>query len=423
MTKQAAGFFKSHDGRAWTFAFLALILISLTSMVSYFAYDAIGPLENKMKVELGYSSAQVQSMFFFYSIAVILFVVAGGVLADKLGVRKSAIIFSVAMAVGCLLVSKGEFAYMAIGRMIFGLSAEAFYVVQNKILAKWFKKKALATAFGLNLFVNRAGSWAAYNFIPNISEGHTAKQVLLLIAVVSFVGMLTALIYSLVDAIGEKNDYIDIHEEELEEEEVIKLRDVFRLPKAFWVISLLCMTYYSAIFPFINVSNAFLMERYGFTSSEAGDLIDSIFLISMFTTFLWGIVIDRIGKRASLMIFGAVLLIPCHVSMAYTDIPPIIPIAVLGFSFSLVPGALWPAIPLIIKERLLGTGYGVVGMIQNIGLGLFPVLAGLINDKMGSYRPAMIMFSALGFLGLIFAIWLKVIEKKAGGYLDQADVS
>jgi MFS family permease len=92
---------------------------------------------------------------------------------------------------------------------------------------------------------------------------------------------------------------------------------------------------------------------------------------------------------------------------------------ILGLSFSLVPAALWPAVPRLVKEKQLGTAYGVIAMIQNIGLGLFPLLAGRIRDHYGSYKPAMLMFSGLGILGVIFASWLKVLEKKGGGYLDK----
>ncbi len=120
------------------------------------------------------------------------------------------------------------------------------------------------------------------------------------------------------------------------------------------------------------------------------------------------------------MIIGSIAMIPCHISMAYTNINPWIPMVVLGLSFSLVPAALWPALPLIVKEKQLGVAYGVIAMVQNVGLFAFPLVAGLIRDKMGSYNPAMIVFAILGVLGLIFAIWLKMLEKKGGYGLEKA---
>jgi nitrate/nitrite transporter NarK len=198
------------------------------------------------------------------------------------------------------------------------------------------------------------------------------------------------------------------------------LRQAFKLPPAFWVISLLCVTYYSAIFPFQGAATDFFVERYSMDSISAGRLAGTIILISMFTTWFFGLIVDRIGKRATMMIIGSLAMIPCHVSMAYTNINPLIPMIILGISFSLVPAALWPAIPLMVKEKQLGTAYGLIAMIQNVGLFTFPLAVGRIRDTLGSYKPAMIMFAGLGVLGFIFAIWLKILEAKGGGYLEKA---
>jgi nitrate/nitrite transporter NarK len=140
----------------------------------------------------------------------------------------------------------------------------------------------------------------------------------------------------------------------------------------------------------------------------------------MFVTWIFGAIIDRIGKRATMLIIGSLAMIPCHVALAYTDINPWIPMIVLGLSFALVPAALWPALPLIAKENQLGTAYGVIAMIQNIGLFVFPLAVGKIRDTTGSYKLAMVMFAGLGVLGLLFAIWLKIIESKKGHYLEKA---
>jgi nitrate/nitrite transporter NarK len=191
------------------------------------------------------------------------------------------------------------------------------------------------------------------------------------------------------------------------------------LPKAFWAISILCVVYYSAIFPFTALSTDFFVENYKLTNQAAGRLTGVIVFISMVSTWAFGALIDVIGKRATIMIIGSLAMIPCHISMGYTNIPPIIPMVVLGLSFSLVPAALWPSVPLMVKDNQLGTAYGVISMVQNIGLALFPFLAGRIRDITGSYKPTMIMFSSLGVLGVIFAVWLKILERKGGGYLEK----
>ncbi|HDP99820.1 MAG TPA: MFS transporter [bacterium] len=399
-------------------AYLALVFISIAAMASYFAYDCIGPLTPLLKQELGLSSTQVYMLYSIYSIPVILFVVIGGVLADKLGVRKAAILFTALFTLGTVLTASENYIIMLIGRVFFGIGAESYYVVMNKILAKWFKNRGLAMAFGINLFLCRAGTYAAFFGLPWIAENFTLSSALWIVAAINIFGLFVTFLYGILDRYGEKRNFVSFVEEV--DEQPFKLRQALKLPLAFWVISLLCMTYYSAIFPFQGAATDFFVERYTLDTVAAGRLAGTIILISMFTTWIFGAIVDRIGKRATMLIIGSLAMIPCHVSMAYTNINPWIPMIVLGISFSLVPAALWPALPLMVKEKQLGTAYGVIAMVQNIGLFIFPLAVGAIHDSVGSYNPAMIMFAALGVLGLSFAVWLKIIEARGGHYLEKA---
>ncbi len=403
--------------KAYLFAYLALLFISLAAMASYFAYDCIGPLTPLLKAELNLSTTQVYWLYSIYSIPVILFVVLGGILTDRLGVRKAAILFTGLFALGAVLTASQNFAVMLIGRFMFGIGAECYYVVMNKVLAKWFKDKGLALAFGLNLFLCRAGTYIAFFGLPWIAERFTLSKALWFVAAINIGGLMITLLYALLDKTGEKKRYVSFVEKT---DETFRLRDTLKLPLSFWVISLLCVTYYSAIFPFQAAATDFFMERYGMENISASRLAGTIILISMFTTWIFGAVVDKVGKRATMMIIGSLAMIPCHISMAYTNINPWIPMVVLGLSFSLVPAALWPALPLMVKEKQLGAAYGVIAMVQNIGLFCFPLAVGLIRDHTGSYNPAMIMFAGLGIAGLVFAVWLKVLEGRKGGYLERA---
>ncbi|MCD6165420.1 MFS transporter [bacterium] len=403
--------------KAYVTAYFALFLISLAAMASYFAYDCIGPLTPLLKEQLHLSATQVYWLYSIYSVPVILFVVIGGVLADKLGVKRASILFVALFAFGTILTATKKFEIMLIGRFLFGIGAECYYVVMNKILAKWFKDKGLALAFGVSLFLMRAGTYAAFFGLPWLAENFTLSAALWIVAGINVAGLIANIIYIFLDNYGEKKKYVSFVEQE---EETFKLRAALKLPLAFWVISLLCVTYYSAIFPFQAAATDFFTERYGMDTISAGRLAGTIILISMFATWIFGAIVDRIGKRATMMIIGSLAMIPCHISMAYTNINPWIPMVILGLSFSLVPAALWPALPLMVKQNQLGTAYGVIGMIQNVGLFFFPLAVGAIRDSMGSYKPAMIMFAGLGVLGLVFAVWLKIVEAKGGHYLEKA---
>jgi len=406
--------------KAFMFGILALFLISFAAMGSYFSYDEIGALFPRLKSELGFSSTHNLAFYAAYSISAILLVVLGGILADKLGVKKAALLFATLIAVGTMMVSFPSFKIMLIGRLIFGIGCEAYYVVMNKIIAKWFRKKLLAFAFGVNLFLVRAGTYASFFLLPWIANRTTMRTTLLIVTGITFLGIVTTILYWLLDNHGEKKGYVDISEEGIEDDEKFVVKDVFKLPSTFWVISVLCALYYSAIFPFTAFATDFFVERYEMTHQSASRLTGIIILISMLSTWFFGLVIDKIGKRATLMIIGSILMVPCHFLMGYSSINPVIPMVVLGLSFSLVPAALWPAIPLMVKEKQLGTAFGVIAMIQNIGLFAFPLIAGYIRDHTGSYNLAMLMFSSLGVIAVFFAFWLRVLEGKKGGYLEKA---
>ncbi len=408
--------------QAYMFAFAALLLVSFSAATSYLAYDIIAPIADKLEMSveqggMGLSSTRVNFLYSVYSIPVIIFVVFGGLLADKIGVRRSGILFAVVFSVGAVLTAVNDYYVMLAGRVLLGIGAECFYVVMNKVLAKWFKDKILATAFGINLFLCRAGSFLALAFGAWLMDvlGSWTLTLWVAAAVCCF-SVAAMVLYVFLDRFGERNAITAI----VEEEEVeFNLREALRLPLAFWVISGLCMIYYSAIFPFIAIAPRFFIEHYGMGDVEAGKVTGVIILLSMFTTWIFGLVVDKFGKRATLMIIGSVMMVPCHASLVLTDISPWIPMVILGISFSLVPAALWPALPLMVKDENIGTAYGVIAMVQNIGLFAFPLLAGILRDSSGNYYSTMLMFSGCAVVGLLFAIWLKAIEMKQGSYLDR----
>lgn len=400
---------------AYIMAYVALFMVSIAAMTTYFSTDFFRPIVTEVKEGLGFTTATVNFLSSVYSLPAVIFLFFSGVLTDKIGIRKSSIMLFALIAFGAYMVTHGTYTTILIGRLLIGLGAESFFVVMNKIVTKWFKDKQLAMAFGLNLLLCRLGSIAAFNLLPWIVKSGSLKTAMWVGAGAAFLGFFLILVYCMIDKKGDEKGYVSVVEDD---GEPFKLRDALRLPKAFWAITLLCVTYYSCIFPFTGVAKDFFVQHHGLDEVTAGRLPSIILIISMAVTWAFGLMIDKIGKRATLMIIGSIAMIPCHVLMAYTSIPPIIMLIVLGFSFALVPAALWPAVPLIVKEKNLGTAYAIIFMIQNIGLFAFEPLAAYLYDKTGNYKASMIMFMVLGIVGLLFAIWLKMIEKKGGGFLD-----
>ena len=412
--------------QAYAFAIGSLVLVSFVSAASYFAYDCVSPLAPLLQDPvkgLGLDSTDIGLLYSVYSIPVILFVLVGGVLADRIGVRWAGILFTVMFTAGAVLTAIPIFEVMVAGRILFGIGAEAFYVVMNKVIAKWFKDKLLATAFGANLFLCRAGTWLAFVSLPWMARSMGGwRMTLWVIAGICGLAVVAIIAYAFLDKAGDDRHLTAVEEAP----EAFKLSDVLRLPAAFWVISALCMVYYSAIFPFQAHAVDFISERHfgdmvdrEAAAEAASQLTSIIILMSMVSTWFFGLIVDRFGKRATMMVIGSVLLAPTHVLLAYTDIAPVIPLVIMGLSFSLVPAALWPALPLMVREQQLGTAYGMIAMVQNVGLFAFPYLAGAIRDATGTFGPAMIMFSSLGVVAIGLSIWLKILERRQGSYLDR----
>jgi MFS family permease len=176
------------------------------------------------------------------------------------------------------------------------------------------------------------------------------------------------------------------------------------------------VTFYSADFPFQTFAVKFFIEVHGITREFGGFLSSLLTFFAMIFTPLFGLLADKIGKRALLMMVGSLLLIPVYLIMSYTTVNMIIPMALMGISFSLIPAVMWPSVAYIIEESRLGTAYGLMTMIQNIGLAGFNFLIGWVNDLSAGYTAGMWIFSSLGFLGLLFAYLLRKQETGNQGH-------
>jgi len=219
----------------------------------------------------------------------------------------------------------------------------------------------------------------------------------------------------------------------------IVFSDIGKFNSSFWFVTLLCVTFYSAIFPFTALATDMFHDKWSIplVSSGSGGFFAQIFdnFLHMFSTApgitsivifasmvfapFAGDLVDRIGKRATLMVVGSLMLIPAHLIMGITHWNPIPSMVVLGAAFVLVPAAMWPSVPLVVEEKRVGTAFGLMTAIQNLGLGLFPFLNGKLRDITGTYTATQIMFAALGMVGLIFAVLLLRSDRRHGNVLER----
>ncbi len=420
------------------YRFLMLIFIASLSFGCYFAYDIVAAIAPSLIEELQAARSTVGTFFTMYSLAAILAVLVGGILVDKLGTRKASLIFSCLVLIGAVLVWKAKTVPMFfLGRFIFGAGSEPLIVAQSAMLARWFRNKELAFSFGATLTVSRLGSVFAFNTGELISKYFGSFRYALLAAVLACgISLLGNIVYVLMDKRGER--VLKLKKEAVSEK--INLKEIKEFKPSFWYITALCFTFYSAIFPFTALSTDFFVDKWGIARavessggflaqvfnnflhmfSTAGGISSIIIFASMILAPFAGGLIDRIGRRASLMIVGSLILVPCHLLMGLTMIYPAYPMIFLGIAFVLVPAAMWPSIPMVVREERTGTAFGLMTAIQNIGLGLFPLVNGFLRDKTHSYTASSIMFAGLGLVGLIFALLLRRGDAREGYILESS---
>ena len=437
---------------------IVLIFISLAMFGNYYIYDCISPLADVLKSQLHFTDKNIGLLQGIYSIPNIFMVLIGGIIIDKIGTKKAALIFAFLVFLGALFTTvKGNILFMATGRLIFGLGAESMIVAITTIIARWFKGKELSFAFGLNLTIARLGSFLALNSPTWGKTMFASWQKPLWIAVgAGLIAVVTLAIYYFLDIYSEKKYNL---QKEGNQDKVV-LKDLLKFGKSFWFITLLCVTFYSAMFPFQTFAVKFFKEVHlvGMPDDVArgmgGFLSSLLTLAAMILTPLFGLLSDKIGKRSLLMMFGSLLIIPVYLIMGYvvhavklpqsvidlfsssqegtgfisgavyflkmignlfTYFPNIaIPMVIMGIAFSLIPAIMWPSVALIVDHSKLGTAYGLMTMIQNMGLAGFNLMVGWANDYSGAsaanpggYHLGMWIFSSLGFFGLFFAFLLR----------------
>jgi MFS family permease len=397
------------------FRWIVLILISLAMFGNYYIYDAISPMADLLATQLGFTDSNIGLLQAIYSIPNIFMVLIGGFIIDRLGTKKSTLIFALLCMLGAVITAATpRLEIMAAGRLVFGLGAESLIVAVTTAIAKWFKGKELSFAFGINLTIARLGSFAALNSPSWASKTFENWQGPLIISVVfGVICVAGAVLYWGLESRADRIYQIS----SAGETDKVVFKDLFGFGKSYWYIVLLCITFYSGIFPFQTFAVKYFIEAHGATRELGGFLSSMLTLFAMVATPLFGLLVDKVGRRAQFMMYGSLLLIPVYLMMAYTNVSLYVPMAMMGVAFSLIPGVMWPSVAYIVDQSKLGTAYGLMTMIQNIGLAGFNLLIGWANDYTGAsainpggYTLGMWIFSSVGFFAFIFAFLLRRSE-------------
>lgn len=449
------------------YRWVTLIAVSLVMFASYYFYDVFSGIKSTMMAELNFTNTEYGLFYGIYSFSnfFLLMAVLGGVILDKWGIRKTGLLFFGFMASGVFLTAYGasdmfnngglgyaffnsfltkfspQLKMMIFGRFLFGLGAETLYVAINKVLVKWFKGKELALSMGLSLSVARFGTAAGILFSPVLIEAKTgwttAPWFGTMLVMVSLLSFLSYLFLDVKYDKDPKSREGETTEEQKEDttQKTEKAGDIFTLLRnpSLWFITLLCMTFYSAVFPFMGFATDFIQNKFGYSNQLSSLIVTILPFGTILFTPLFGWYCDKKGKSASVMVLGSFMLVLVHITLSLTTITPLIPMFVLGIAFSLIPAAMWPSVAKIVPNDSLGTAYGFMFFIQNLGLWGIPALMGMVLDMTNkgvtaemveageatlNYTPTVLMLSLLGIMGLFFAFMLKRADKKAGYGLE-----
>ena len=443
--------------KAWA-RWTVLAIVSFTMMAGYVVAKEMSPLQFMLEKAVqdggvGWTSGEfgifAGSRGFFNVFLLMLFV--GGIILDKMGVRFTGILSCVLMLVGATAVYgvitftspdpmwnvpllgtiKRQVALAALGFAFFGIGYEMCGITVSKVVVRWFSGKEMALAMGLQVAMARLGTALALNFSLPIALNWGLPKPLLIGVFCVGVGLIAYLYYCTMDRrLDKEQGKQDTAQGDDEQFHFSDMKITIKNP-GFWLITLLCLFYYSALYPFLDFATKLMISKYGVEASLAGAIPSILPYTSIVLTPLFGAWFDNKGRGATMMVIGSVLLtitlfvfsMPLNSSWIAVTL-----MCVLGIAFSLLPAALWPAVPKIVPMKQLGTSYSIIYYIQNIGLMLIPVLIGKVleHDTVGEqvdYTHSLIIFAVIGVGAIITSAALLGLDRRRQYGLEKPNIS
>eukprot|EP01088_Endostelium_zonatum_P001216 TRINITY_DN11515_c0_g1_i1.p1 TRINITY_DN11515_c0_g1~~TRINITY_DN11515_c0_g1_i1.p1 ORF type:complete len:527 (+),score=77.72 TRINITY_DN11515_c0_g1_i1:42-1622(+) len=484
--------FLQQQSRKGVYKFMIFLLSGLMPFGAYFGYDSINAVSKYLEQDANFSQTQIGALYSAYSFPNLIMVLIGGFLIDKWGTNRMTLLFSIFIVTGSLIVAlSSSFYIMIIGRIIFGMGSESTIVAQSTILSVWFSgeddekpvatpsqqqqqqdedkppNQQMALAFGGALTLGRAGSLSAIlllTWVADLTKGFTwSLWIVFFVCVLCFflTFCLNVLnIYGGVPKAGPATitivsdaptPFLNSNSSRLRVCNTFiqpfitflyELKPILSFPRTFWLIGAICFATYGTVFSFLTFSLSFLEKEWGYSPTEASRIASIITLSSMICSPIFGFVIDRIGRRVTIMIVGQLLLIPCMIAMSWSGTSdsqssngdawnPTIPsdgwlrvltpypwVAIIGFAYSLAPAAMWPCVPLVIDPRSVGLAFGVITVCQNASGVVVPLVLGRIKDWSGNYMIGHFVLAGLAASGAFFCIILRWESWRQGDYLE-----
>lgn len=430
----------------WT----VLIIVATAMMMGYFVNDVMSPLETLLEAPrsqggLGWSSTD----YGFFSGAgglinvYLLMLFFSGLILDKMGVRFTGVLACSLMVLGVIIklygmnLTDGELfglpasaAAMSLGFAIFGVGYEMTGITVSKAMVRWFTGHELALAMGIQLAMARLGTAAALSISAPIARHFSLSMPLLVSLAFLIIGLLAFLVFCVMDKKldrGEREKENGARKTENTEEE-FHFSDIgvtLRSP-GFWLITLFCVLFYSAVSPFLKFASKLMVVKYGIDADVAGFFTSIAPFGTILLTPLFGSLYDRHGRGVTLIITGAAMLAFVHFGFAlpiHSSSFAVALMVVLSIGYSLAPSALWPCVPKIIALKCLGTAYSMIFFIQNFGRSIIPMIVGRTNETDPTYTTSMLVFAVTALGAMCVAVAMLYVDRRKGYGLQKPNIN
>ena len=422
----------------WT----VLFIVATAMMMGYFVNDVMSPLETLLEMPRSQGGlGWMPSDYGFFSGAgsfinvFLLMLFFSGLILDKMGIRFTGTLACSLMVVGTLIkyyavtadLGNAEItffqthlptsaAWASLGFAVFGVGYEMTGITVSKSMVKWFTGHELALAMGIQLAMARLGTAAALSISAPIARHYTLSTPLLVSLAFLIIGLLAFLVFCVMDR---RLDASSTSQTSMTSHDEFRLADIgitLRNP-GFWLITLFCVLFYSAVSPFLKFSTKLMVMKYGVDADIAGAFSSIAPFGTILMTPLFGLVYDRYGKGVTLVITGALMLTAVHFGFSlpmHSATIAITLMVILSLGYSLAPAALWPCVPKIIPLKCLGTAYSMIFFIQNFGRAIIPMFVGRANETDPSYTTSMLIFGFTALGAALIAFAMLYIDKKKG---------
>ena len=399
---------------------VVLALAALTIMGSYYTYDSIAPIAELLRSQRGFSQKQIGLLNAVFSLPNIPLAIVGGILIDHIGAARATLGAAALCTVGAVLTAVGDpYAVMVSGRLLFGLGNETLYIALLVGLAQWFHAGGGALAIALFFSMARIGSYAADTSTSWAAATYTRgwQPPLWLAAGLTAIGLVTGFAYYLIDR---RYAHLRVAGQAVER---FALRDLTGFGRSFWYILWLNVLFASVFFPFRSTfSIQYFQDVKGISLAQAGIANSWVFFAAIFATPVFGLIADRIGKRATLLTIGAALMPLTFLILVATNWGLWVSTALMGISFSVIPAVIWPSTAMLVNKHRVGTAFGLINMLQSLGLAVSNFGAGWLNDAFHAgprnpegYDAMLGMFASLSLVAFVATALLRMRERRSEG--------